>query len=63
MNIEIIYAFLIGLYIGRFTNLILIVIITGCLLYFYVPVFYQCSNFECIGNQLLIIFKNVIEKK
>lgn len=57
MNIYLIYGFLIGLFVGRFTNMISNFIISGIVLYFCKPDFYTYNNLFFIKN----ITQNIIE--
>jgi hypothetical protein len=51
MNIYLIYGFLVGLFVGQFTNIISNFIITGIILSFCKPDFYTYDN--------IIFYKNI----
>ena len=54
-----IYGFLGGLYVGRFTNMVSNVVITGMTLYFYIPEFYTHSNFMNMKNITIDLIKTL----
>jgi len=57
MDKNVIYAFLGGLYAGRFTNIFSNTIIAGMVLYFYEPDFYTYSNFVHVKETLVNLLK------
>ena len=54
-----IYAFLTGLFLGRFTNFTSNVIITGVTIYFLEPNFYSYQNLNSIKQTTLNLIRSV----
>ena len=60
MDRNVIYGFLGGLYVGRYTNLFSNFIITGLTLYFYKPDIYTYSNVVAIRESSVNLIKSLI---
>ena len=59
MDKNIVYGFLGGLYIGRFTNMFSNIVITGLVIYFYEPEFYTYSNLNNVKETITIMLKSI----
>ena len=55
MDKNVIYGFLAGLHLGRFTNFVSNITITGIVLYFLEPNFYSSENMNNIKQTVLKI--------
>lgn len=53
MEPQFLYGFLAGVNIGRFTNLLTSIVISGVTLYVYDPSIYQYENLELAANTTL----------
>lgn len=58
MEKNVFYGFIGGIFVGRFTNLISSVIITGSFLYFVEPNFYSYNNLNNMKEFVLNSIKN-----
>ena len=56
MDRNVLYGFLGGIFVGKFTNLISSVVIAGVVIYFTEPEFYSYENFHNIKE---ILTKNI----
>lgn len=57
MNKEVVYGFIAGLHLGRYTNFISNMAITGIVLYFIEPNFYTQQNLNNVKETVLNLLK------
>ena len=59
MDRSLAYGFVAGLHLGRFTGIISNLIITGMVVYYYDPNFYNNDNFEYVKECILYFLKEM----
>ena len=59
MDASFLYGFLVGVNLGRFTNLFSSVLISGVTLYMYDPTLYRYDNLATMANTTLSLVKTI----